>query len=348
MSAAYGKAPRQRCGLGASILRVGLFLLVMSASLPTRAADTASLYGPFGPEAPRMREQLWIIPGGDPARVLRATVFRPDDAPGHVVPRRPLVVINHGTSEATRMSVSMPVFYWLSRWFVDRGYVVILPQRRGHGATGGNLAEDVGTCSRPEHDLAGRTAADDIEAVVDYMTKQPFIASSETVVVGISTGGWASLALAARNPANVRAVVNFAGGRGGHAGGRANAVCGQKELIGAAGTYGKSARVPTLWFYARNDSYFNPDLAAAMATAWNHSGGRASLQVLAPYGEDGHDLADDQAGWNLWGDALDKFLNDAAPVPVASNSRAPPLSTASIETPDTDAGTGQGGSAHAP
>jgi dienelactone hydrolase len=343
MSAACGKAPRQRCGLGASVWPIGLILLLMS---PVRAADAANLYGPFGPEAPRMREQLWIVPGGDPARVLRATVFRPDDAPGHAAPRRPLVVINHGTSESTRMSVSMPVFYWLSRWFVDRGYVVILPQRRGNGATGGTLAEDVGTCSQPEHNLAGRIAADDIEAVVDYMTKQPFIASSETVVVGVSTGGWASLALAARNPANVRAVVNFAGGRGGHARGRANAVCGQKELIGAAGTYGKSARVPTLWFYARNDSYFNPELATAMATAWNHAGGRASLHVLAPYGEDGHDVAEDQAGWNLWGDALDKFLNDAASVPVAASGRADPQTTASISPPDSFVG--QGGIAHAP
>ena len=327
---------------------VGLFLLLMTALSPARVADAANLYGPFGPEAPRMREQLWIVPSGDPARVLRATVFRPEDPPGQTAPRRPLVVINHGTSESTRMSVSMPVFYWLSRWFVERGYVVILPQRRGHGATGGTLAEDVGTCSQPAHDLAGRIAADDIEAVVDYMAKQAFVAPSETIVVGVSTGGWASLALAARNPANVRAVVNFAGGRGGHAGGRANGVCGKKELIGAAAMYGKSARVPTLWFYARNDSYFDPELAAAMATAWNHAGGRASLHMLAPYGEDGHDVAEDQAGWGLWGDALDKFLNDDASVPVAANGRADPQTTASIAPTDSLAGAGQGESAHAP
>jgi dienelactone hydrolase len=345
MSAAYEMAPRHRCGLGASALSVALFLLLIAAGVPVRAAGAVSLYGPFGPESPRMREQLWIVPSGDPARVLRATVFRPDDAPGQSARRRPLVVINHGTSESTRMSVSMPVFYWLSRWFVERGYVVILPQRRGHGATGGTLAEDVGTCARPAHDLAGRIAADDVEAVVDYMAKQPFAAQGETVVVGVSTGGWASLALAARNPANVRAVVNFAGGRGGHAGGRANAVCGKKELIDSAATYGKSARVPTIWFYSRNDSYFDPELAGAMATAWNHAGGSASLHVLAAYGEDGHDIAEDQAGWSLWGKSLETFLEDIAGTPVAESTSARPSTTASI-APAT--GAGQGESPRAP
>ena len=216
-------------------------------------------YGSFGPEGTRLREQLWILPSGDPAIALRATVFRPEDAPGTAPVRRPLAVINHGTSEATRLSVAMPVFYWLSRWFVEHGYVVVLPQRRGHGATGGDLAEDIGTCARPDHFASGLAAADDIRAVVDYMTAQPGIAANETVVAGISTGGWASLALAARKPQNIRAIVNFAGGRGGHAGGMANAVCGEPALVNAAAAYGGTSTLPTIWFYSRNDSYFSPE-----------------------------------------------------------------------------------------
>src|SRR5436190_1407563 len=38
MSAAYGKAPRHRCGLGASALNVGLFLLLILATVPVHAA----------------------------------------------------------------------------------------------------------------------------------------------------------------------------------------------------------------------------------------------------------------------------------------------------------------------
>lgn len=280
-------------------------------------AGSGADLGPFGPESPRMREQLWVVPGGDPTHNLRATVFRPDDAAGERTPRRPLVVINHGTSSATRLSVAMPVYFWLSKWFVDRGYVVVLPQRRGHGATGGALAESVGTCAEPNHLRSGEIAADDIAAVVDFMTRQPGIAAEGAVVVGISTGGWASLALAARNPSQVRAVINIAGGRGGHAGGQPNAICGEQRLVQAAAEFGRTARVPTLWLYSRNDSYFGPRLAAHMAKAWSKGGGDAELAMLPAYGADGHDIANDRAGWDVWGTFADRFLGKTAPAQVA-------------------------------
>src|SRR5262245_47402147 len=174
------------------------------------AASAQALYpfGPYGPEGPRLREQLWLVPSGDGISLLRATVFRPLDETKGNAQRRPLAVINHGTSDATRLAVSMPVYYWLSRWFVERGYVVVLPQRRGHGATGGPIVDSIGSCADPNHFKSGLAAADDIEAVVGYMSTQPFIEPGSAVVVGISTGGWASLALASRNPPEVRAIVN--------------------------------------------------------------------------------------------------------------------------------------------
>lgn len=264
-----------------------------------------SMYGAFGPEGKRMREQLWLLPSGDKSIALRATVFRPA---GSMTERFPLVVINHGTSETNRLSVSMPVYYWLSRWFVDRGYVVVLPQRRGHGATGGNLVESVGDCANPDHFRSGLIAAEDVGAAVDYMARQPFVDPTRILVVGISTGGWASLALAAKRPDLVAAVVNFAGGRGGHAWGRSNAVCGAAELVKAAHEYARTARAPTLWLYAQNDSYFGPAIANKLAAAWKNGGGLVDYQPLPAYGQDGHSIADDRAGWDLWGDSLDRFL----------------------------------------
>lgn len=290
----------------------GLVMLVMALagalSVATAEAADRSGLGPFGPEGPRMREQFWVLPSGEPGRVLRATVFRPDDPPAAESEPRPLVVINHGTSSATRLSVAMPVYYWLSRWFVDRGYAVVLPQRRGHGATGGPLAEAVGSCADPDHVRSGEIAADDIAAVVDFMAEQPFVAPRATVVVGISTGGWAALALAARNPEHVAAVINIAGGRGGHAGGQPNEVCGAPRLVDAAASYGRTARIPSLWLYAENDSYFGPQLASAMADAWRKAGAEAELHVLPGYGTEGHDIANDRAGWDLWGPLADRFL----------------------------------------
>jgi dienelactone hydrolase len=296
--------------------------------LPAQAlAGSADQFGPYGPEGPRMREQLWTMPSGAPDSYLRATVFRPVDTgdPATGGSRRPVVIVNHGTSDATRLSVSMPIYYWLSKWFVERGYVVVLPQRRGHGATGGPLAESVGTCSDPDHVKSGQVAADDIEAVVEFMSRQPFAAPNEIVVAGVSTGGWASLALASRNPAHVAAVINFSGGRGGHAGGRRNAVCGEDRLIEAAGAFGRTARVPTTWIYAENDSYFGPELATAMASAWKAGGGPVDIHILPAYGDEGHEIVNDQEGSTLWGPLLDRFLLDhrSAPVAVSASDAEP-------------------------
>jgi len=266
-----------------------------------------------------MREQLWIVPGADPAYPLRATLFRP---PASMTPASglPLAVISHGTDDNSRLSVSMPVYYWLSRWFVERGFAVLLPQRRGHGATGGPLAEAVGNCAEPDHFQSGLEAAKDINAALTFMRKQPFIDEQQIIAAGVSSGGWASLALASAYPDSVRAVVNFAGGRGGHANGKPLRICGERNLISASASYAASARVPTRWYYSRNDSYFPPRVAAALANSWRDSGGHAELSMLEPYGSDGHRIADDRAGWDLWGVSLDRFLDKVMQSDPVENS----------------------------
>lgn len=283
--------------------------LMMNCGHQSSALAGEQGLGPFGPESARMREQLWILPAGDPNTRLRATVFRPSADPADARLRRQLVVINHGTDEQTRMAVSMPVYYWLSRWFVDRGYVVVIPQRRGHGATGGDLIESVGTCETADHYASGQIAANDIAASINYMTEQEFVSPHNVIVAGISTGGWASLALASRNLPQVGAIVNFAGGRGGHAYGKANAICNADNLLSAAQVFAETARTPSLWLYAENDSYFSPALAHDLTRAWQLGGGAAETHILPAYQDEGHRIADDRAGWNVWGDVLDSFLD---------------------------------------
>lgn len=315
------RSRRSAAGIG-RVIAVVVALVLLVDTTATRTS-----YGPFGPPGARMGEQLWLLPSGSPGTQQRATVFFPSpDAPlpAHArgdARRRPMVLINHGTSEWTRLAVSMPVYYWMSRWFVERGYVVVLPQRRGHGATGGDLVEAVGGCVNPDHAASGERAADDIEAALNYMARQPFIDPAETIVVGISTGGWGSLALAARGSPHVRAVINVAGGRGGHAWGVAHSVCAPERLTAASGQFGATAQVPTLWLYADNDTYFGPELATAMHAAWTSAGGKADLRILPAYGREGHAIADDQAGWDVWGPAVAGFLAGLAPTGRAAPPR---------------------------
>jgi dienelactone hydrolase len=297
-----------------------------------------------------MRERLWLVPSGDPKIQLRATVFRPEESSAGSPRQRPLVVINHGTDELTRLSVSMPVYYWLSRWFVDRGYVVVLPQRRGHGATGGELAESVGTCETADHYVSGQIAADDIAATIEYMIGQDFVAPRNVVVVGISTGGWASLALASRNIPSVASIVNFAGGRGGHAYGRPNAICNYDGLLSTANLFGQTARQPSIWLYSENDSYFSPDVARALAREWQLGGGSVQTHIFSAQKNDGHAIADDRADWNLWGDVLDEFIghhrNDLEasaefkeePLNETSTEQSPPGTHLPLQTGSVDLG----------
>lgn len=129
------------------------------------------------------------------------------------------------------------------------------------------------------------------------------------MLVGVSAGGWGSLATANRADL-VRGVVNFAGGRGGYQGGRPNSNCVPDRLVSSAGTLGKAAKVPTLWIYAENDLFFAPDLSRRMHAAWTGAGGDATFHMFPAFGKDGHALFGATAGVPLWRDTVEAFLKE--------------------------------------
>ena len=52
------------------------------------------------------------------------------------------------------------------------------------------------------------------------------------------------------------------------------------RLVAAAGTLGKTTRVPSLWIYTENDQFFSPQLSRRMYDAYTASGGRAAYALL--------------------------------------------------------------------
>lgn len=259
-----------------------------------------------GPLAAQDREQVVRLPGPN-GSTLVATVMRP---PGEV--KSPLVVINHGSPAdgSQRFKMERPRYTALSSWFLSRGYVVALPLRRGYGETGGDWAEGYGLCDAPDYYRAGLQGAADIQATIDFMRTQPYVAADRTVVVGQSAGGWATVALSSRNPAGVAGMINFAGGRGGHqklsGGGIGN--CTPRSLVDAAAKYGATARVPMLWIYTENDSFFEPSLARRMVDAYDGAGGKAVYKRVGPFGRDGHGLAGASNGSSVWSPLVESFL----------------------------------------
>ncbi|MBN8993880.1 MAG: alpha/beta hydrolase [Rhizobiales bacterium] len=277
-----------------------LVFLLLVAFVPTAAAaQTGSAQGMVQAAA----GELWLIPSPQPGISMRATFFRPPGKGPY-----PLVLINHGSVEDAdqRALAGMPSFPALTAWFTARGYAVLVPQRPGHGKTGGKYAESEGACASPDFVRAGEAAADSIAAAIAFMVRQPFIKPTGIVVVGNSAGGWGAMALAGRNPRGVVAIIGFAPGRGGRQHGLANNNCAPGRLVEAAARFGAKARIRTLWLYAANDTYFPPKLSGRLAAAFARSGGKAEYHLLPPVGREGHGLI--QAPSAIWGPAVEQFL----------------------------------------
>jgi dienelactone hydrolase len=261
--------------------------------------------GAQGAEGEPSRLQQWLLPSPDFGPPSHAVLFRPPgDGPF------PLALIAHATSQNVlrRAQMPQPEYRALAAWLVARGFAVLVPERPGHGATGGKYLEDQGGCDEADYAKSGRATAAAIAAATGFVRKQPFIRSDGMVVIGHSAGGWGALALADQDPNNIAAVIAFAPGRGGHANDFPNRVCAPHTLMAAAAEFGKTARVPVTWLVAANDSYFSPALSRQLADAFRNAGGKVDFRVLGAYGSEGHWLPESEAGVRSAAGDLDRAL----------------------------------------
>jgi pimeloyl-ACP methyl ester carboxylesterase len=206
-----------------------------------------------------------------------------------------------------------PEYRALAAGLVARGFAVLVPERPGHGATGGKYIEDQGGCDEADYFRSGRVTADVIAASVGLVRKQSFIRQDGMVVVGHSAGAWGALALASESPQDVAAIIAFAPGRGGHANDLPNKICAPQTLIAAAKEFGKAARVPVTWLVAANDSYFSPSFSRQLADAFRSAGGNVEFHVLPAFGGEGHWLAESESGVKLAAADLDRALKGWPP-----------------------------------
>jgi hypothetical protein len=182
-------------------------------------------------------------------------------------------------------------------------------RRRGYGQTGGVWGEGFGPGCRGEgYAAGGRESARDLDAWVNYATALPWARKDGAVVVGQSAGGWAADAYDGLPHPKAIAMVSMAGGRGSHQHNVPNLICRPDELIRAAGLFGATASTPMLWIYAANDSFFAPDVAAGLYTAFAGAGGKAELIQVGPYGDDGHRLFYGPGGSAIWGPLMERYL----------------------------------------
>jgi dienelactone hydrolase len=287
-----------------------LFALVVCVALGSQSATAQTVFGAQGAEGEPDRMQQWLIPSPDSGIAAHAVLFRP---PGNG-PFRLAVIAHASTQNALRRGqMPQPEYRALAAFLVVRGFAVLVPERPGHGATGGRYLEDQGGCDEADYSHAGHATAGEIALPLEFLRAQPFIRKDGAVIVGHSAGGWGALALAGENPKTVSGIIAFAPGRGGHANDSPNQVCAPQTLLSAAAEFGHGARVLVTWLVAANDSYFSPDLSRQLADAFRGGGGKVEFRVLAPSGSEGHWLADTEAVIKIAGPELDRALKQVAP-----------------------------------
>lgn len=206
----------------------------------------------------------------------------------------PVVILNHGKAHGPAHMQKDEPYRRQARPFNMMGYAVIVPTRAGFGDSGGSFAESCNTTA------LGRTDANSIAAVIDWIRTQPRFDANTIVVQGQSTGGLSSVALAERNLPGVRAILDFAGGF---------KKC--PDYIGAARqafkTYGERAKEPTLMIYGTNDEYFE-DQGPSFFPGYHQGNPDSELYNVGVFMDNSHLLFGRKEGLKIWFPVVRKFL----------------------------------------
>lgn len=253
------------------------------------------------PPASRFVQSEVRIPAYGGRTTLAVTILRPrGNGPFGAV------ILNHGTppTAAARRQESPALLMHAAAAFASRGYAVVMPLRRGFGATGGYFAENPGSCRDPDFRRGEAAAAADILTAYDFARRLPYVDRSRMILAGQSAGGVASLYAAAQRPEGLAAVVAFAAGRGGHPAAQ-GVPCAAERLASVFEEMGRAVRAPVLLYYAENDRYFGPETSRAWFRSFKAGGAAAQYVLQAPFGRDGHYVFSDAGQWLP---AVERFL----------------------------------------
>ncbi len=284
------------------------------------AAPAAEIAADIHEEIAHVEAKVRLLDGTPHTGNLVITHFRPD-GPGPF----PVVVFNHGRAPAATRSAPvrwrMPV---LARYWTRRGFAVVVPTRIGYGEPGQTVdPEASGACATANFRPVLDNMSAQIARAVEFARALPWVDRDRVVLVGVSYGGFATIAATARDIPGVVAAVNFVGGLGGNPQVRPGAPCQAQRVATLAAEFGARSRVPMLWLYADNDTYWGKEWPRRWFDAFTRAGGQAQMARFAGVGEEGHKLM--SGGFQLWRPVVDKFMGargfkqpEAAPELVAS------------------------------
>ena len=216
---------------------------------------------------------------------IPVTIFRPaGNGPF------PLVIMNHGRPVGDkRAALGRQRYESLSRYLVNKGFVVMIPTRLGYADTYGQAdPESSGQCNALKPEPVAVAASDQVLQTLDFARTLPYVNAQRWIVMGQSVGGLTAVATVWRNPPGLVAGINFAGGTGGNPEVREGDPCSPQTIEHLWHGKAASAKVPMAWFYWANDKYWGPDNPKRWHRAWTDGGGKAEFHAMPAKGKDGH------------------------------------------------------------
>ena len=225
----------------------------------------------------------------------------------------PALMFNHGSTGSGDNSASF-VSTWasasLAKFFVDKGWLVAFPQRRGRGKSDG-LHDEGFEANRsryscdPALSIPGlERALSDLDAAASYLATRPDVDSKRMLIGGQSRGGIASSVYAGTQPAQFAGVVNFVGGWVGDG-------CRSAEAVNTVSLRRAAAFAPPmLWLYGESDPFYKISHSKSNFDAFIQSGGKGDFKVFdAGRGRSGHGIVSQP---ELWRSAMDDYLRRLA------------------------------------
>lgn len=257
-------------------------------------ADTARAQSDFIEDTSFLRVTI----GGKLVR-LEALTVRPAAATG----RLPIALIAHGkpTTQGRMSDQHVQDYAKHAHDLARRGWLAVVVMRRGFGVSDGPPPVPM-TCASTSFLQRFDSDADDLAATLSTIALRPDADPTRVIAIGVSAGGAAVTALSARNPPGLVAVINVSGGL------RFESCPKEDVLVSAFRTYGAKSRVASVWIYAKNDSFFGPELVERMRVAFLEGGGDAKLVMLEPEGKDGHGMFGSPGGRLKWLSEMDSLL----------------------------------------
>ena len=224
--------------------------------------------------------------------------------------RHPTLVFHHGsTGNGSDPSLFNLTFTSSSvaQYFVDRGWMVAFPQRRGRGQSDGLYDEGFQpdrsgySCVAAESLQGTERALADLDAMTDWIRNRSDVDATRMLVGGTSRGGILSIVHVARRPDVYLGALNFVGGW-------VSEGCGDYTSINSS-LFSDGAQFPgtSLWLYGANDSFYSLPYSRSNFASFQAAGGMGEfVELRRAAGLNGHFLINDNA---LWGSAVDAYLS---------------------------------------